>query len=220
MIDKILMHKRIIPSMFACLLFTTITSLGQDINTIAKYGIDVNFGVPNGLKQGNKAPLFIAEAINGKEINLKKELEEDNVVLIFYRGEWCPVCNRYLSNFQDSLTYIEATGAKVFAVTPEKPSSALKLKEKVHATFTIIPDPSEEIMKSYDVLFNVTDAYQQKIRNALDADIASNNNKKDAHLPIPATYIINKQGVIVYRQFDLDYHIRASIKDILSHLPD
>lgn len=184
-----------------------------------KWGIDINFGTPAGLNPGEKAPEFSGIDTQGNKISLYTELKKGAVVLIFYRGEWCPVCNRYLSNFQDSLSYVLATGAKVLAITPEKQSSALIMKEKVAATFTIISDPTEEIMKSYKVMFNVTDAYEKKIINALEADIAYNNSKLEANLPVPATFIINQQGIIVYRQFDLDYHIRASIKDILDNLP-
>ena len=184
-----------------------------------KWGIDINFGTPAGLNPGEKAPEFSGIDTQGNKISLYAELKKGAVVLIFYRGEWCPVCNRYLSNFQDSLSYVLATGAKVLAITPEKQSSALIMKEKVAATFTIISDPTEEIMKSYKVMFNVTDAYEKKIINALEADIAYNNSKLEANLPVPATFIINQQGIIVYRQFDLDYHIRASIKDILDNLP-
>jgi peroxiredoxin len=74
-------------------------------------------------------------------------------------------------------------------------------------------------MQRYDVLFNVTEAYQQKISTKLEADIASNNAKEDAKLPVPATFIIDQEGVIVYRQFNADYHIRATVNDILNHLP-
>ena len=192
---------------------------GAQSSDPVKYGIDVNFGIPSGLKPGDSAPDFSAKDVAGNTVVLKDELKKGPVVIIFYRGEWCPVCNRYLSNFQDSLSYVMAAGATVFAVTPEKPGSALKMIEKTGATFTVIPDPTEEIMQDYNVAFNVTEAYQQKIQNALEADIASNNDKKDARLPVPATFIINQQGIIVYRQFNLDYHIRASVKDIIDNLP-
>jgi len=195
-------------------------SYAQPSNPPVGYGIDVNFGVPAGLKPGDAAPDFTAKTVAGNQVVLSEELKKGPVVIIFYRGEWCPVCNRYLSNFQDSLSYVTAAGAKVLAITPETPDNAVKMIDKTGATFTVIPDPSEQIMKQYDVMFNVTEAYQQKIRNALEADIASNNDKKDAALPVPATFIISQEGIIVYRQFDLDYHIRASVKDILDHIPD
>ena len=208
-----------IPSFIIFILLTAHLSTAQPSDPPIKYGIDVNFGVPSGLKPGDAAPDFTTRDTEGKIIALAEELKAGPVVIIFYRGEWCPVCNRYLSNFQDSLSFVQSAGAKVLAVTPEKPGSALKMIEKTGATFTVIPDPTEQIMMSYDVAFNVTEAYQKKIRNALEADIASNNGKTDAKLPVPATFIINQEGIIVYRQFNLDYHIRATVKDILDNLP-
>jgi peroxiredoxin len=202
-----------------CVAFIAYTSKSQAQDDPVKYGIDVNFGVPSGLKPGDTAPDFSASDVNNNMVTLAKELENGPVVIIFYRGEWCPVCNRYLSNFQDSLSYVVAAGAKVLAITPEQPSSALKMIKKTGATFTVIPDPTEQIMQRYEVIFSVTEAYQDRIKNKLEADIASNNEKKDAKLPVPATYIINKEGIVVYRQFDLDYHIRASVKDILDNIP-
>lgn len=210
---------RILVFTLIMLVMTNLT-WAQPTNPPVGFGIDVNFAVPSGLKPGDSAPDFSASDAEGKLVSLAEELEAGPVVIIFYRGEWCPVCNRYLSNFQDSLSYVLSAGAKVLAVTPEKPSSALEMIANTGATFTVIPDPTEEIMISYDVAFNVTEEYQQKIRNALEADIASNNDKQDAILPVPATFIIDQDGIIVYRQFNLDYHIRATVKDILEHLPN
>lgn len=210
---------RILVFTLIMLVMTNLT-WAQPTNPPVGFGIDVNFAVPSGLKPGDSAPDFSASDAEGKLVSLAEELEAGPVVIIFYRGEWCPVCNRYLSNFQDSLSYVLSAGAKVLAVTPEKPSSALEMIANTGATFTVIPDPTEEIMISYDVAFNVTEEYQQKIRNALEADIASNNDKQDAILPVPATFIIDQDGIIVYLQFNLDYHIRATVKDILEHLPN
>jgi peroxiredoxin len=208
-----------ISCLFLCMLITCQFALAQPGNPPVKYGIDVNFSVPSGLKKGAIAPEFRAKDVDGHTITLAKELKNGPVVIIFYRGEWCPVCNRYLNNFQDSLSFIIDAGAKVLAITPEKPINASKMIKKTGATFTVIPDPTEEIMQSYDVRFNVTEAYQEKIRNALEADIASNNGKEEAKLPVPATFIINQAGIIVYRQFNLDYHVRASVRDIINNLP-
>ena len=85
-------------------------------------------------------------------------------------------------------------------------------------TYTVIYDCQEQIMKDYDVMFNVTQEYQDKIKSKLSVDIASYNGRDAAHLPVPATYIINKQGVIVAVQFDPDYQNRATVAWILQHL--
>jgi len=202
-----------------CLLSITNLSCAQEQVAPSKYGIDINYGTPMGLLPGVKAPDFSGTDTEGNKISLNEELKNGAVVLIFYRGEWCPVCNRYLSNFQDSLSYVQAAGARVLAITPERQSTAQVMQEKTGATFTILPDPTGEIMKNYEVMFNVTDAYEQRIINALEVDLAIFNNQEEANLPVPATFIINQKGIIVYRHFDLDYHIRASVKDILDNIP-
>ena len=73
-------------------------------------------------------------------------------------------------------------------------------------------------MKDYDVMFNVTKAYQDKILSGYSINIAENNGRDAAHLPVTATYIINREGVIVAVQFDPDFRNRASVKWMLGNL--
>ena len=73
-------------------------------------------------------------------------------------------------------------------------------------------------MKDYDVMFSVTKAYQDKILSEYSINIADNNGRDAARLPVPATYIINKDGIIVAVQFDPDYSNRASVKWMLKNL--
>ncbi len=73
-------------------------------------------------------------------------------------------------------------------------------------------------MNNYKVLFSVTEDYQKKIVDKLESNIAENNGKTEAQLPVPATYVIGKDGIIKYAQFDLNYKNRASIDEILNAL--
>ena len=83
----------------------------------------------------------------------------------------------------------------------------------------MILDKDESLMQAFDVDFEVTNGYHKKIKTFLFADIAKNNNKETAKLPVPATFIIDQSGTISYRQFDLNYKNRASIKEIVKNLP-
>src|SRR6187455_874671 len=78
---------------------------------------------PEGLFIASKAPDFKAKDQNGKDVRLKDLLKQGKVVLVFYRGQWCPFCNRELKKLEDSLQYIREKGATLVAVTPEKPES-------------------------------------------------------------------------------------------------
>ena len=188
----------------AALLLSVFTSFGQTI-------------YPAGLKAGDTAPQINATDNTGNNINLQKLLKKGDVVLIFYRGQWCPYCNRELSRVNDSLSYITAKGATVITVTPETQENIKKTIEKTKASYAIIEDKDLAIMKNYKVNFTVDDATIEKYKG-YGIDFAVANGSNGANLPVPATYIIGRNGKIKFAFFNPDYRQRASVKDILDQL--
>jgi peroxiredoxin len=107
---------------------------------------------PEGLFINSKAPDFKAKDQNGKEVRLKDLLKEGKkVVLVFYRGNWCPYCNRHLKRLEDSLQLIKDKNAELIAITPEKPDGIEKTVEKTKAEYSILYDEGLKIMKAYEV---------------------------------------------------------------------
>jgi len=195
-----------------------VSGFAQKIN-YASYGIETNgSNVPHGLKVGDRAPDFTGYDQKGKQVELKKLLEQGPMILFFYRGKWCPVCSRYLNNYQDSLKVLTDQGFNVVAITPESIENVEQTVKLHNLIFTVIYDCQEKIMKDYEVMFNVTKAYQDKIQSSFSIDIANNNGRDSARLPVPATYIINKEGIIVAVQFDPDFKNRATVKWMLKNL--
>ena len=173
---------------------------------------------PEGLFINSKAPDFKAKDQYGNEIRLKDVLKDSIVVLIFYRGEWSPYCIKYLKTLEDSVHAIKNKGARLMAITPEKPEFISKTIEKTKASYPLLYDKEMKIMKAYAVAFEVDEKTVSRYKNA-DIDLATANGQKDKiYLPITAVYIINKEGTINYRYFDSDYKKRASVKDILDNL--
>ena len=172
---------------------------------------------PAGLKVGDKAPLFEAKDNSGNTFNLKKQLQKGDVVLIFYRGQWCPYCNKELSHLNDSLSLIMAKGASVIAISPETTENVTKTVEKTKASFPIISDNGMALMKLYNVNFAVDTATQSKYKK-YGIDFMQANGSNGANLPVPATYVIGKDGIIKYTFFNPDYRQRSSIQAILDHL--
>jgi len=173
---------------------------------------------PKGLNAHDLAPDFTAKDQFGKEINLKSELRKNKVVLVFYRGQWCPYCNKALSALEDSLRYIRLKGATVLAVSPEKPENISKTIEKTKASYSILHDEGLKIMKRYNVSFRVDSLTIVKYKTyGIDFN-AVNGEANGTNLPIPAVFIINKNGEITYRHFDPDYRKRPSVREIINHL--
>ena len=199
------------------LFFSSLLTSAQEVD-YSKYGVDEEVHLPDGLKIGDIAPSIKGYDQNGKFISSDELLSDKNLVIIFYRGVWCPVCVRYLKNLQDSLQYIEDAGAVVLAITPEVQDKVDKTVSKTNAEFLIVSDSTEQIMREYDVWFDVTSYYETKVNAGRLGDIASNNGKETARLPVPATFVLDSEGRIIYRHFEINYKSRASVADILSAL--
>ena len=198
--------------------FIMISGNAQQID-LAKFGIETrNSHIPKGLEVGAKAPYFTAYDQMGKKVESQKLIDKGPVVIFFYRGKWCSICNKYLSNYQDSLNFITDQGVTLVAVTPESIENVEQTVNNNSLTYTVLYDCEEKIMKDYDVLFNVTKDFQNKVIAGTSIDIAANNGRDSARLPVPATYIINKAGYIVAEHFNPDYQRRASVKWVLTNL--
>jgi peroxiredoxin len=211
------MNKVVIPALFSLLLSCSVI-VAQDTD-YPKFGIETqNSTIPLGLKPGDKAPDFAGYDQNGKHVQSKKILESGPMVLFFYRGKWCPVCSRYLNDYQDSLNILTGMGVNVVAVTPESIENVEQTVKFHNLLFTVVYDCQEQIMKDYNVMFNVTQVYQDSVQKYLSIDIAKNNGREVAHLPVPATYIISREGFIIAVQFDPDYNKRASVKWMIKNL--
>jgi peroxiredoxin len=173
---------------------------------------------PEGLFINSKAPDFKAKDQSGAEIVLKDLRKKGPVVLIFYRGNWCPYCNKELSRLQDSLSLITAKGAQLIAITPEAAEGIAKTVEKTKAVFPIIYDQDMKIAKNYKVAYEVEERVVNRYKNAEIDLLANNQQKGKAFLPVPAVYIINKEGSVTYRYFNEDYKKRPWVKEILEEI--
>ncbi|MFT6324530.1 MAG: peroxiredoxin, partial [Halieaceae bacterium] len=139
------------------------------------YGMDTTQALPHGMEVGEKVDNFITTDIEGNEVVLNQLLKSGPVVILFYRGEWCPVCNRYLSELNDALPAINEKGATVVVISPELLVNAAKMKENSQSDFVFISDNKLKISTAFDVLFTVTEKYQKKINRFLKKDIKQNN---------------------------------------------
>jgi len=170
----------------------------------------------DGLQTGQQAPEFTGTDLMGKKVDLRHLLKKHKaVVLFFYRGVWCPYCNKYIQSMQDSLELLTQKGVGVVGVTPQTDANIQKTADNHHTSFPMLHDKDYTIMKAYGVDYKVGEE-QMAAFHKYHVDLAQYNGNNDYVLPVPATYIIGKTGKIVYVQFDKDYTHRASVADILA----
>ena len=171
-----------------------------------------------GLKVGETVKNFKAQGLD-ETFELKKALKKGPVVLVFYRGHWCPVCNQHLSELQQDLEKIYEAGAQLIAVSPEKPEKLALTQEKTKAEFTLLYDKDYKIADQFDVKFRPNAITRTTYNTVFGADLKNAHSDDSQQLPIPATYIIDTDMKIVWRQLDPDYKNRSKVEDIIKNIP-
>jgi peroxiredoxin len=169
------------------------------------------------LVAGDRAPSFAASNQRGKMVSLSDMLAQGKTVVIFYRGYWCPYCNKQLKDYEDSMQLIKAKGANILAITPELPDYVQKTIAKTKASFNIISDKDQSIMKSYGVAFTLDEQALVRLER-IGVNLKEINGNNSNMLPVPGVFVVNQQGIIEYVYFDPNYRNRLSVKELLTHL--
>lgn len=171
-----------------------------------------------GLAVGRRAPGFSLPNAFGEEISLADLLADGPVVLTFYRGAWCPYCNLYLRTLHEALPQIERRGARLVAVTPQRPDHSRAQLERDGYPFEVLSDLDNRVMQAYGLYFEVPAELSEVYRARLGLDLAEYNGPGRYVLPVPATFVIDRDGVIRARFAEVDYRQRMEPGAILAAL--
>jgi peroxiredoxin len=170
-------------------------------------------------KVEQQAPDFTLPDSGGNDVSLAALLASGPVVLSFYRGEWCPFCNLELAAFQRVLPRLEALGATLVAVSPEKPDFGQLLADKQKLTFPVLSDLGNAVARAYGLVFTLDAASKAMSLNMFHRDLAERNGDDSWELPIPATFVIDRSGVIRFAHVDPNYMVgRADPELVLAAL--
>jgi peroxiredoxin len=170
------------------------------------------------LKVGDHAPVFALPDAKGDVIDFGTLLKKGPVVVTFYRGGWCPYCNLELKAFQDVLPEIKAAGASVLAISPEKPDDVLSTIEKNALAFDVLSDVGQKVGRAFGLVYEFTGELRG-VYQGFGRDIpAYNGTPGEWALPVPATYIVDRDGTIIYACANVDYRDRADPREIIAVL--
>ena len=171
-------------------------------------------GQPEGLFLGSKAPDFKTVDQFDRSLHLREFAKKKPVLLLFYRGYWCPHCTRLLTRLQDSLSYFTEKGVTVVAVSPESKESQLKTLEKTKAGFSLVQDSSLLISQLYDVNYFLSDNQLARYRSGA-IDLMKINYPNPTALPVPSLYVIGKDYTITYRFFDPEHKRKINVAELI-----
>jgi peroxiredoxin len=170
----------------------------------------------NALQKGEKAQDFTLTNATGEQISLYQELKKGPVILMWYRGGWCPYCNLTLRAMQSMLPAFKAGGAQLFAITPETPDKSLSTAEKNELQYEILTDKDNTVARNYGVVFKLTDDVKKYYEDGFGLSEYNGNDKGE--LPLAATYVIGTDGIVTFAFLDADYRNRAEPIEVLNAL--
>lgn len=192
-----------------------------DLRTIAAQMIERlrAEGITPGVEIGKQAPRFVLPDASGGKVSLEDRLATGPVVLSFYRGAWCPICNTELTGLQEALSRIKAVGGSLIAVSPQAPDASHAFVQRLGLAYDVLSDLDQAVIRAYRLQFELVpelrDVYRQ-MGMALD----EHNADGTWNLPVPATFVIDRDGVVRARHVDPNYRERMSVDAILTALGD
>jgi peroxiredoxin len=170
-------------------------------------------GAP-GLTVGDRAPDATVYTQDGQPVSLASLYKDGPVVVTFYRGGWCPFCQRALEGWQTRLDELHDAGATLVALTPESPDHAADTITDHHLGFAVYSDSKMQAAKAYEVFFEVDQDTQTKYKG-YGIDLSSWNANGLWTLPAPGTFVIDRKGVVRYAWADWDYTKRADPEEVI-----
>ena len=166
-------------------------------------------------KIGDRAPDFTLPDPLGRQVSLAGELEQGPVVLIFYRGAWCPYCNAMLRTYGLRAPDFSQRGARLVAVSPQTPDNSLTMAEKHSLEFPVLSDQGGEVIGTYGLKYDVT---AHELYKAGGADLSRFNGETGWILPAPAVFVIDREGIVRSVSVNGDYTQRAEPDEALATL--
>lgn len=166
------------------------------------------------LGAGDPAPAFELPDQDGTLTSSADLLKQGPLVLSFYRGVWCPFCNFELAALQQALGEIGARGASLVALSQQTPSNNRKAQRENALTFPILSDKGGEVGAAFGLRWVVPEEMRE-VHKQLGGPLPTFNGEDSWTLPMPARYVIGRDGVIAYAEVNPDYTIRPEPADLL-----
>ena len=169
----------------------------------------------NCLKVGDKIPQFSLPNVDGKLISSDELLARGPLIINFYRGGWCGYCNLELQALQRSLITIKETGATLVAISPNLPNASRETVEKHALEFDVLNDLGNKVSTQYGVAFTL-DKRLQPLYKQYGINLETDNGDNSQVLPLPATFVANRQGEVVFSFVDADYTKRVEPSEVIA----
>lgn len=166
---------------------------------------------------GDKMPAFALPNAKGDTVTSAELLADGPLVLVFYRGSWCPFCNLQLIGYQERIADFNKAGANIVAIGAEHPDKSLKVVNTFELGFEVLTDAQLKYANECGVAYEFTPELDSTVLS-FGFDLRARNQTDKATLPLASTYVIDTDGTVKYAFLNVDYTFRAEPDEVLAVL--
>lgn len=171
----------------------------------------------NILAVGAKAPVFELPDHDGKMVSSTDLLANGRLVLCFIRGRWCPFCVGQMEAMNLILSQIAQAGATFIAISPQTVKQSFFMHEQHKLRFPLLSDAGNKVARQFGLTYRVPSLQEAVYRRAF-VNLPFTNGDGSWELPIPATYILDHDGTVLYASANEDYTERPEPSEIVALL--
>jgi peroxiredoxin len=177
-------------------------------------------GLPgHALQPGQLMTDFELPDATGKSVKSSDLRANGPVLIMFYRGHWCPFCNLALKAMQERYADIVSRGATFVAISPQTPDNSLTTQEKDGLPFPVLSDTGNKVAREFGIVFKLDDGLKA-VQELFGVDIPAFNGDQSFELPVPATYFVSREGVVLKSFVEVDYMKRLSPETAIAWLDE
>ena len=169
------------------------------------------------LAVGASAPRFELPDQDGKPVSSHELLSHGRLVICFFRGRWCPFCVAQLEAMNSALSQIEKTGARLVAISPQTTKQGFFMRDQHHLRYPLLSDGGNQVARQFGLVYRVPDE-QKQVYSRTFVNLPFLNGEASWELPIPATYILERDGRVLYASADPDYTRRPEPEEVVRFL--
>jgi peroxiredoxin len=171
----------------------------------------------NVLSVGAKASVFDLSDHDGKTVSSAALLAKGRLVLSFIRGRWCPFCVGQMEAMNLVAPQIREAGATLVAISPQTVKQSYFMHDQHKLRFPLLSDAGNQVARQFGLTYRVPDD-QQALYKRTFVNLPFTNGDDSWELPIPATYILDRDGTVLFASANEDYTERPEPAEILAHL--
>lgn len=167
------------------------------------------------LPVGAQAPPFALNDAGGKVLSTPDLLSIGPLIIKFFRGRWCPYCVTELESWRDLYGRIRERGALMIAVSPQTQRQSDFMVGQHGLPFPVLSDPGNAVAEKFGLVYTVPEYHREYYLSIL-VNLPFVNGDKSWRLPLPATYVIRKDGTVLYAEAHADFRVRPEPEEVLT----